>query len=158
MLFIRSIIAAVVFPGTVTVAIPWLILQGGGQHTPHWIGLALVAAGATTLFRCIREFAVSGRGTLAPVDPPTQLVVSGLYRYVRNPMYVAVVLILAGEAWLFWSVGLLIYAAGFFLVASLFIVFYEEPALRRTFGESYTDYTGAVPRWLPKIPGRATQD
>jgi protein-S-isoprenylcysteine O-methyltransferase Ste14 len=158
MLFVRSVAAAVVFPGTVTVAIPWLILRGSGQHAPRWTGLALVAAGAATLFRCIWEFAVWGRGTLAPVDPPTHLVVSGLYHYVRNPMYVAVVLILAGEAWLFWSVGLLLYAAGFFLVANLFIIIHEEPALRRTFGESYAEYMRAIPRWVPRIPGRTAQD
>jgi protein-S-isoprenylcysteine O-methyltransferase Ste14 len=73
-------------------------------------------------------------------------------------MYVGVVLILAGEAWLFWSGGLLLYAAGFFLVANLFIIFHEEPALRRTFGESYADYKRTVPRWVPTIPGRTTQD
>jgi protein-S-isoprenylcysteine O-methyltransferase Ste14 len=158
MLFIRSIAAAVVFPGTVTVAIPLLILQGSGQHTPRRTGLALVAVGAAILFRCIWEFAVTGRGTLAPIDPPTRLVVHSLYRYVRNPMYVGVVLILAGEAWVFWSGGLLLYAAGFVVVTNLFIILHEEPALRRRFGESYADYMRTVPRWVPKIPGRTTQD
>jgi protein-S-isoprenylcysteine O-methyltransferase Ste14 len=157
MLVIRSVAAAVVFPGTVTVAIPWLILQGSGQHTPRWTGLALAAVGVAVLFRCIWEFAVSGRGTLAPIDPPTRLVVNGLYRYIRNPMYVGVVLILAGEAWLFWSVGLLLYAAGFFLVASLFIIFHEEPALRGEFGESYADYARTVPRWVPRVRGHLRQ-
>ena len=158
MLLIRSLLAAALLPGTVTVVVPWLILSASGQHPPRWTGLALVAVGAAVLFRCIWEFAVSGRGTLAPVDPPIHLVVSGLYRYVRNPMYVAIVLILAGEAWVFWSGGLLLYAVGFFLVANLFIVVYEEPALRRTFGESYSEYLRTVPRWVPKIPGRTTQD
>jgi len=158
MLFIRSVVATAVLPGTMTVVVPWLILQGSTRHSPRWTGLALVAVGVAVLFRCIWEFAVSGRGTLAPFDPPTHLVVSGLYRYVRNPMYVGVVLILAGEAWHFWSVGLLLYAAGFFLVANLFIIFHEEPALRRTFGESYAEYKRTVPRWVPKLPGRTTQD
>ena len=158
MLLIRSLLAAALLPGTVTIIVPWLILRGSGQHPTRWPGLALVAVGAAVLFRCIWEFAVSGRGTLAPIDPPTRLVVNGLYRYVRNPMYVGVVLILAGEAWVFWSGGLLLYAVGFFLVANLFIDFHEEPALRRTFGESYADYVRTVPRWVPTIPGKTTQD
>jgi protein-S-isoprenylcysteine O-methyltransferase Ste14 len=74
------------------------------------------------------------------------------------PGTVTVVLILAGEAWLFWSVGLLLHAAGFFVAANLFIVFHEEPALRRTFGESYADYARTVPRWVPKVTRRTPQD
>jgi protein-S-isoprenylcysteine O-methyltransferase Ste14 len=157
-LLIRSLLAAALLPGTVTIIVPWLILGRGASTGAHWPGLVLVALGAAILFRCIWEFAVSGRGTLAPIDPPTRLVVNGLYRYVRNPMYVGVVLILAGEAWAFASGWLAMYAAGFFLVVNLFIIFYEEPALRRTFGESYAEYTRTVPRWMPKIPGRTTQD
>ena len=158
MLLIRSLLAAALLPGTVTVIVPWLIVGRGASAGARWPGLALVAVGAAVLFRCIWEFAVSGRGTLAPIDPPTRLVVSGLYRYVRNPMYVGVVLILAGEAWVFWSGGLLLYAAGFFLVASLFIIFHEEPALRRKFGESYDEYMRTVPRWVPKTADRKPQD
>jgi protein-S-isoprenylcysteine O-methyltransferase Ste14 len=154
MLLIRSIVAAAVLPGTVTVIVPGLILRGGGQLPVRWSGLAPVAVGAAVLVRCIWEFAVAGRGTLAPMDPPTRLVVSGLYRYVRNPMYVAIMLILAGEAWFFRSVELLLYAAGFFLAANLFIVFHEEPALGRTFGGSYADYLRTVPRWVPRRPRR----
>jgi len=157
-LLLRSLLATALLPGTVTVVVPWLIVNRGASAGVHWPGLALVAVGAAILFRCILEFAVVGRGTLAPVDPPTRLVVSGLYRYVRNPMYVGVVLILGGEAWVFSSGGLLLYAAGFFLVANLFIDFHEEPALRRTFGESYADYVRTVPRWVPTIPGKTTQD
>jgi len=157
-LLIRSLLAAALLPGTVTIIVPWLILGRGASTGAHWPGLVLVALGAAILFRCIWEFAVSGRGTLAPIDPPTRLVVNGLYRYVRNPMYVGVVLILAGEAWAFASGWLAMYAVGFFLVVNLFIIFYEEPALRRTFGESYAEYTRTVPRWMPTIPGRTTQD
>jgi protein-S-isoprenylcysteine O-methyltransferase Ste14 len=158
MLLIRSLLAAALLPGTVTVIVPWLIVGRGASAGARWPGLALVAVGAAVLFRCIWEFAVSGRGTLAPVDPPKNLVVSGLYRYVRNPMYVGIVLILGGESWVFWSGGLLLYAAGFFLVASLFIIFHEEPALRRKFGESYAEYTRRVPRWVPKVIRRTPQD
>jgi protein-S-isoprenylcysteine O-methyltransferase Ste14 len=158
MLLIRSLLAAALLPGTVTVVVPWLIVGRGASAGARWPGLALVAVGAAVLFRCIWEFAVSGRGTLAPVDPPKNLVVSGLYRYVRNPMYAGIVLILAGEAWAFASGWLAMYAAGFFLVVNLFIIFYEEPALVRKFGESYAEYMRTVPRWVPKLPGRTTQD
>ena len=158
MLLIRSLLAAALLPGTVTIIVPWLILGRGASTGAHWPGLVLVALGAAILFRCIWEFAVSGRGTLAPIDPPTRLVVNGLYRYVRNPMYVGVVLILAGEAWVFWSGGLAIYAGGFFAVANLFIVVHEEPALRRKFGESYDEYMRTVPRWVPKTADRKPQD
>jgi len=156
-LLLRSLLATALLPGTVTVVAPWLIVGRGASAGAHWPGLVIVALGAAILFRCIWEFAVAGRGTLAPVDPPTHLVVSGLYRYVRNPMYVGVALILAGEAWVFWSGGLLLYAAGFFLVANLFIVFYEEPALVRKFGESYAEYMRTVPRWVPGLRSRPRQ-
>jgi protein-S-isoprenylcysteine O-methyltransferase Ste14 len=111
-----------------------------------------MSVGAGVLFRCIWDFAVAGRGTLAPVDPPRHLVVRGLYRYVRNPMYVGVVTILLGEALLFRSLALLCYAGIFLFVVHLFIVVYEEPALRRQFGESYENYCRRVHRWLPRQP------
>lgn len=154
MLFIRNLVAAALVPGSVTVLVPWLILRGGDASVRHRTGLVIIAAGTAVLFRCIWEFAVKGRGTLAPVDPPKRLVVSGLYRYVRNPMYVGVVLILAGEAWTFGSPALATYAVGFFLVANLFIRVHEEPALRRRFGASYADYVREVPRWVPRRPVR----
>jgi protein-S-isoprenylcysteine O-methyltransferase Ste14 len=150
MLLLRSLAAAALHPGTVTIFIPWLILRRSDAMVHHWSGLVLLALGAVVLARCVRDFAVAGRGTLAPLDPPQYLVASGLYRYVRNPMYVGVVLILAGEAWVFWPGALLLDAAAFFLVANLFIVFYEEPALQRTIGESYGDHLRTVPRWVPR--------
>jgi protein-S-isoprenylcysteine O-methyltransferase Ste14 len=157
-LLIRNLLAAALLPGTVTVVVPLVILRRGTSSIEHWPGLVVVAVGAAVLFRCIWDFAVSGCGTLAPVDPPKHLVVSGLYRYVRNPMYVGIVLILGGEAWAFASGWLAMYAAGFFLVVNLFIIFYEEPALVRKFGEPCAAYMRTVPRWVPKIPGRTTQD
>jgi len=95
---------------------------------------------------------VTGRGTLAPVDPPTRLVVRGPYRYVRNPMYLGVLCILTGEAWLFASSALLIYAAAVLACFYSFVVLYEEPALRRKFGESYEQYARTVHRWWPRRP------
>ncbi len=100
-------------------------------------GVICVAAGAALLGACIWEFARSGRGTLSPVDPPRELVARGLYRYVRNPMYLAVTMIILGEALWARSMALVGYWATFFVAANLFVIGYEEPNLRRRFGASY---------------------
>lgn len=158
MLFLRSLLAAIALPGTVTVFVPWLILARRGMPAPggrgplRLVGAAAIAAGAAVLLRCIREFAVVGRGTLAPVDPPKTLVVEGLYRYVRNPMYVGVMTVLLGEAAAFVSRALLAYAAAVLAAFHLFVVLYEEPALRRRFGASYERYCARVGRWVPGRP------
>lgn len=143
-------------PGTITVVIPFLLL---GQRVSfnnwgplQYIGLVPMAVGATILIVCIRDFTVQGRGTLAPIDPPTQLVVRGLYRYVRNPMYVGGLVLLLGEALAFRSTAILLWAAVWFTAINGIVVFYEEPALRRKFGEGYERYRAAVGRWLPKSP------
>jgi protein-S-isoprenylcysteine O-methyltransferase Ste14 len=155
-LLLKSLLFAILLPGTVTLFVPYLMLSR--SHTsPRWASLSVLAfipltAGATILLRCIWDFAVSGRGTLAPIDPPKELVVHGLYRYVRNPMYVGVLLVLLGEAWLFDSRALLVYAGGFWVVASAFVFFYEEPTLRRKFGGSYARYYRSVNRWVPRKP------
>lgn len=154
----RSILFACFGPGTVTVLIPCLVFsphfpaRADGATPWHYLGLLPLSIGAGILSRCIWDFAVSGRGTLAPVDPPRYLVVRGLYRYVRNPMYVGVLLVLLGEALLFKSLPLLCYAIGFWTVAHLFVLLYEEPTLRRQFGESYESYCRKVHRWLPSLP------
>jgi protein-S-isoprenylcysteine O-methyltransferase Ste14 len=155
-LFLRSLFFVVLLPGTVTILVPrWLL---AGAHAA-WgvraaVALAPIAAGAAILLRCVWDFARRGRGTLAPVDPPKQLVVSGLYRHVRNPMYVGVLAVLLGEALFFASVAVLVWAAIFFAVVHLFVVLYEEPSLERRFGDSYARYRRAVRRW---IPGRAAR-
>ena len=113
------------------------------------VALLVVAAGALLLGACIWEFARRGRGTLSPADPPKELVVQGLYRYVRNPMYLSVSTILLGEALLARSLALLGYWAFFFVAANLFVMLYEEPALERQFGESYERYRRKVGRWIP---------
>jgi protein-S-isoprenylcysteine O-methyltransferase Ste14 len=99
---------------------------------------------------CFVDFVRRGRGTPAPYDPPRELVVAGLYRYVRNPQYVGVVLAVVGEAVASGRVILLGYAAGLAAFYHLFVTRYEEPTLRRTFGEAYARYVAAVPRWLPR--------
>lgn len=157
-LFLKSVLFAILLPGTVTVLVPCLIVSSGraGIKWNSWRVLAFLPmmVGVGLLFRCIWDFAVSGRGTLAPVDPPKDLVMRGLYRYVRNPMYVGVLLVLLGEAWLFNSRALILYAVGCFATVHAFVVLYEEPNLRRKFGGSYARYCQTVNRWLPKKPTR----
>jgi protein-S-isoprenylcysteine O-methyltransferase Ste14 len=152
---VRAAIFLVLLPGTVVVYLPWAILgrpdllsvQLGSLRL---VGLLPFALGIGMLLRCCWAFAVIGRGTLAPIDPPRVLVVEGLYRYVRNPMYVGVAFALLGEAILFGSGSLLLYGAAFVLVSHLFVVIYEEPALRRKFGAAYDEYRRRVPRWIPR--------
>ena len=107
--------------------------------------------GAAIYFRCAWEFAVGGLGTPAPIAPTKFLVTTGLHRYIRNPMYVGVALVILGEAALFHSFHLVEYAGVMLLIAHTFVVLYEEPTLRRQFGESYEEYQRAVPRWIPRL-------
>jgi len=152
-LVLRSIFFALLLPGTVTLLIPYFILSR--RVVPHGDaiglpGLVAILVGATILVWCVADFARLGRGTLAPVDPPKALVIRGLYRYVRNSMYVGVVLVLLGESALFRSTSLLLYTAVFLLIANLFVMLYEEPTLRARFGESYEHYRRSVGRWIPR--------
>lgn len=117
----------------------------------HWSGLLLIGLGVILLGLCVWEFARTGRGTLSPADPPRVLVVQGLYRYVRNPMYVSVTLIVLGEVLLTRSRGLMIFWSVWFVVVNLFVILYEEPTLRRQFGPTYEHYTRAVGRWIPRV-------
>ena len=159
MLLLRSIFFTLLQPGMVTVLIPyWLISSSGAGFSARqplrYAGLLLIAIGSAGLLWCIWNFFAAGRGTISPIDPPRHLVVRGLYRYVRNPMYVAVVTILIGEAIFFMSVPVLIEAGIFIILANLFVRGYEEPALRRKFGESYEEYLQTVGRWIPRSSSR----
>jgi protein-S-isoprenylcysteine O-methyltransferase Ste14 len=162
MLLLRSVFFTFLLPGTVTVLIPyWLTSSrgaGGLSSYPalRYLGFPLIVIGAAGLLWCIWEFFSEGRGTIAPIDPAKHLVVRGLYRYVRNPMYVAVVMTLIGEALFFGSTPVLIEAGVFIVLAHLFVVSYEEPTLRRQFGESYERYSQTVGRWIPRYRSRAT--
>jgi len=155
MLLLRSIFFVFLLPGTVAVFIPYWIISsrraGVFEHSPlRFLGVPLIVTGAAGLLWCIWDFFTAGRGTLAPIDPPKHLVVRGLYRYVRNPMYVSVVTILLGEAIWFVSTSILLEAGIFILLAQLFVVFYEEPVLLQQFGESYESYLQSVGRWIPR--------
>jgi protein-S-isoprenylcysteine O-methyltransferase Ste14 len=149
----RSIFFVILLPGTVAGYVPFQLLRSAGQL--RWPALSLSAclaaltalAGAMVLLASVWEFFDAGHGTLAPIDPPRQLVVSGLYRFTRNPMYNGVVAVLLGQAWFFSSLLLLEYAATVLVCFHLFVVLYEEPSLESRFGESYLSYRKAVPRW-----------
>jgi protein-S-isoprenylcysteine O-methyltransferase Ste14 len=154
---VRTILFAGLFMGTVLVYVPVILASGPG--TEHWtlgrwrhVGLLPLTAGIAGLAWCLRDFALVGRGTPAPFDPPQQLVATGLYRWVRNPMYLSALSLLVGEAMLLEAPVLLRYAVGFFLVTHLFVVLYEEPTLRRKFAESYDRYRTTVPRWVARRP------
>ena len=156
-LWLRSVFFALVLPGTVLIWVPlWLSADGDPLEAGaiQWVGLPLLSIGAAGLSWCIWDFGRSGKGTLAPVDPPRFVVRSGLYRFVRNPMYVSVLLALAGEALLFGSLRLVAWWAFVAIVIHVFVVAYEEPTLRRQFGADYAAYCSAVARWRPRRPTR----
>ncbi len=155
--FLKHLLWTTLCPGTVTLLIPWLLLadDASGFHSSgwtHWLGLFMIGAGCIVLFSCILMFARFGKGTLSPFDPARHLVIKGLYRYVRNPMYIGVLIILLGEALTFQSVTLLGYAGIVFVVFNAFILLYEEQYLRRQFGAQYDHYCKRVRRWVPRKP------
>ena len=120
------------------------------------IGALLIAAGIAILLESFGRFALEGVGTPAPVFPPRHLVVTGFYRYVRNPMYVAATSLLLGQALLLGDIRILAYAMFAWLATNLFVLTYEEPTLRKTFGAEYETYCAHVPRWIPRFtPWRA---
>jgi protein-S-isoprenylcysteine O-methyltransferase Ste14 len=117
----------------------------------RYLGLIPMVLGALIYLWCAWDFTFAGKGTPAPIDPPKELVVRGLYRYVRNPMYVGVGSVLIGEALLFQLLALLVYVGAVLLMFHLFVVLYEEPALTRKFGDSYRRFRETVPRWIPRV-------
>ena len=158
MVALKTLLFTILVPGTVTVLVPYLLLSWGVQIFSfevgpiRFLGLLPILMGAVTYLWCAWDFTFTGRGTPAPIDPPKELVVKGLYRYVRNPMYVGITLILLGEALLFEAAVLFLYAGLLLVCAHLFIVYYEEPTLRRLFGASYESYCKSVSRWIPRLP------
>jgi protein-S-isoprenylcysteine O-methyltransferase Ste14 len=153
LLALRALLFVLLIPGTVAGYVPFRIIGASHRFGAIGFGVSSIAAslltlaGITVLAKCVWDFFAAGRGTLAPIDPPRYLVVQGLYRITRNPMYNGVMAILLGQAWLFDSIALLQYAVLVFVVFHLFVMYYEEPALESRFGESYRAYRKAVPRW-----------
>lgn len=151
---IGSSLFMAVAPGTVAALVPWWLTgwHGNGWWPPaRVIGGAMVLGGGVVLVQAFASFVVEGLGTPAPVAPTEHLVVGGLYRYVRNPMYLAVVAVILGQALIFGRLVLVVYAV---LVGALmwaFATWYEEPALTRQFGEEYQRYRSAVPGWWPRL-------
>ena len=153
-LFVKASVFTLVVPAAVVVLVPYLLLTDASLGAIDVFGMSLlgvipIVLGTALYLRCAYDFVMSGRGTPAPIDPPVKLVMRGPYRYSRNPMYIGVLAILVGEALLYRDLSLLYFllalAAGFYI----FIVGYEERALRHQFGEAYARYCEAVPRWIP---------
>lgn len=155
-LLLRSLLFTVAVPGAVVAWLPLaFILPPSPLATITWTpaayaALLLLCVGIAVLLWCIVDFMVVGRGTLAPVDPPALLVHNGLYRYVRNPMYLGALLVLLGEVALFRSAPLLTYTVVWFAFVNLFVMFVEEPGLRRRFDGAYDEYCRRVGRWWPR--------
>jgi len=151
----RQLAAVGLLPVTVTLVVPGLILWRNGADGGGWalvlVGAVLVTAGVALVAWTATLFARVGRGTIAPWDPTTRLVVLGPYRHVRNPMISGVLAILLGEAATVASVPLLLWFAGVFAVNALYLPLVEEPGLRKRFGADYDAYRANVPRWLPRL-------
>ena len=152
-LFLKNLLFTLIIPGTVAVYAPLLIAHGR-KITSYpvllSIGVVLFIAGAATYLWTVWDFAVAGRGTPLPIEAPEKLVVRGLYRYIRNPMYVGVIMFILGWASIFTDYWLLIYALGVGIAVHLFVELYEEPRLKELFGEKYESYKTVVGRWVPR--------
>ena len=159
-LILKNLLFTIVAPGAVTLLLPYLLLR---SHLPQLhvelgvarlAGLLPLVVGMLVYLWCVWDF-MAARGTPAPIDAPRDLVVKGLYRYVRNPMYVGILLSIIGEA-IFFEAGLLaLYAQVVFLVFHTFVILYEEPSLLRLFGKSYECYRRNVSRWIPRFTDEA---
>lgn len=157
MVALKTLIFSILVPGTVAGFIPWYLLQGTAGVALSLPSILMVEflpllLGIGLYFWCAEAFTFIGKGTPAPIDAPIFLVKVGPYQWVRNPMYIAVLSVIIGEAILFRSFLLAGYALLVAVVVHLFVVFVEEPSLRHQFGESYETYLRTVPRWLPRLP------
>ena len=151
---LKSILFFILAPGTVAGFIPLALLRNGSQVETgffSYLAFPLWLIGLAMLLWCFWDFVKKGKGTPAPIEPPKELVVSGLYNHVRNPMYVGVTSILIGHFLWFGFWNLLIYAAVIVLAFHSFVTLYEEPNLRQRFGAAYEVYCQRVPRWIPRL-------
>ncbi|HKA40113.1 MAG TPA: isoprenylcysteine carboxylmethyltransferase family protein [Burkholderiales bacterium] len=154
----RALIAFLMLPGVFGAVVPWVLVSGDPWRGEGWLaGAGLMGPGLLGLMWCVRDFYVSGRGTLAPWDPPARLVIVGLYRYTRNPMYVSLLLFVGG-----WSVAagspvLAAYAAIVAVAFHLRVILHEEPWCAKTFGPEWSAYSARVPRWVPRFTAEANR-
>jgi protein-S-isoprenylcysteine O-methyltransferase Ste14 len=152
-----SAIFLVVAPGTVAGYVPWRICRWHvgapllGTSLFRLVGVVLLAAGLPVLLDSFARFALQGLGTPAPIFPTRHLIVSGLFRYVRNPIYVAVVSLILGQGLLFGNVSVLEYGIAVWAGFHLFVLLYEEPVLRKSYGPEYEEFCANVPRWIPRL-------
>jgi protein-S-isoprenylcysteine O-methyltransferase Ste14 len=153
-MFIKAIIFFLLLPGIVAFLIPLSFVYFSGIDKFQWAGSPVVISGLVLLLWCVRDFYIVGKGTLAPWAPPKKIVIIGLYRYMRNPMYAGVLILVLGWSILFQSMVLLAYAGILFLVFHIRVLTNEEPWLNKTFGEEWQSYKNKVPRWLPHISRR----
>jgi protein-S-isoprenylcysteine O-methyltransferase Ste14 len=154
-LLLRALISFLVLPGTFAGLIPaWIVSADPRRGQGLSIGAVPLAVGAVVLLWCVRDFYVSGKGTLAPWDPPKHLVIVGLYRFTRNPMYVGVLVMTAGWSLLAGSPSLAGYVVILAIAFHLRVVLFEEPRLRKQFGEEWASYSATVSRWMPRRPRR----
>jgi protein-S-isoprenylcysteine O-methyltransferase Ste14 len=151
-LLLKNLLFTLLVPGSVGVYLPLLLAgdRASAVGLTRSFAIAVLAFGAGIYTWCVWDFASFGRGTPAPIDAPKQLVVRGLYRYTRNPMYLGVLTVILGWSVFFRAANLLLYALGVGTVFHLFIVLYEERRLAREFGREYEAYRSRVARWLPR--------
>lgn len=150
----KTLVFTVLVPGTVAGYVPWRLSRGATpvNGIEKLAAITVIVVGAVVyLHTAFWGFAVVGGGTPAPIAPTRILVVKGLHRLVRNPMYLGVALVIGGQAWLFHSLHILIYMICMLVVAHVFVLFYEEPTLRKQYGAQYDRYRASVPRWIPKF-------
>ena len=147
---VKTLLFTVVMPGTVGVYVPQALRHGGVPlvEALRYLGAGLAACGGLTYFWCAWDFVSKGLGTPAPIDAPRVLVVKGLYRFTRNPMYLGVASVIFGQALFYGSRSVAVYGCVVVLAFNLFVFFYEEPALKRLFGAQYEEYCAKVPRWI----------
>ena len=152
-LFLKVSLFTLVVPGTIAVLVPLLIKwdRPVAEGPTLWLGACLLALGTLLYLRSVWDFAVSGGGTPAPIDAPKRLVTNGVYRYSRNPIYIAVLIAIAGWASLYQAPVLLIYGVALFALYAVIIQRHEEPHLSKEFGEEFTAYKASTGRWLPRL-------
>ena len=149
-----SLLFLMVAPGTIAGYIPLMLLRNGSKVDTGifaYLAFPLWLLGSIVLLWCFWDFTFKGHGTPAPIVPPRELVATGFYRYVRNPMYMGILAILIGHFLWFGYWNLLIYAVIVFVAFNTFVAYYEEPTLKRKFGESYEAYLKRVSRWIPRF-------